>query len=310
MFELTVCKTVNFKLETPGNCRTKYFMKPTFEPTAPLQGFDATVTPNWLMVPLNGEKQVFLKDSDGMTVTSVNPAIAEINYVDPIAVPAGANGRRAFSIRGNMHGHTFIEVRDARNRFHTRLEVAVKLKKNVKLAFNFVKDNAQHRTHRTLEEVKDWMDELNVIYPLQTNIVFELVSYRWVTVDANLGGIIGTTGSHKPDAWVGEWIGVVAQRNPKANVNLFLVWEYDEYNPKYPIGTDTIEGATVNKDCLIEDDLGGDPTGIQTIAHEIGHALGIPGESHYFKVRNSDTVTFYGPGGFRIGKVHANMINR
>ncbi|MBC7796414.1 MAG: hypothetical protein H7Z37_06055, partial [Pyrinomonadaceae bacterium] len=179
-----------------------------------------------------------------------------------------------------------------------------KKSKTVKLAFNFVEDNAGHKTVRNISEVDPWIGALNnIIYTPQTNIVFTKQSVRLVKVNANLGNIVAADKARKWD--VSEWIGVVAQRDKTADINLFFVWELD-----YDSKVDEVEGGTINKDCLIEDVTAGDSTGINTIAHEIGHALGVPGESHYYKNRNDDGLMYYASTDFRIGKVHANMVNR
>ncbi|MBC7797563.1 MAG: hypothetical protein H7Z37_11875 [Pyrinomonadaceae bacterium] len=280
-------------------------MQPIFELDTPLTGFDETVLPNWLMVPLDENKTIFLRNGEGMIVTSVNPRIADVSIIDPI-LASGANGRRTLSIKGNMHGHTFIEVRDVQKRLKARLEVAVKKQKTVTLAFNFVEDNAGHKTNRKPDQdVDPWIEALNnIIYTPQTNVVFIKHSVRWVKVNANLGNVVGADKRRK---WnVEEWISVVAQKDKTADINLFFVWELD-FNSK----ADNVEGGEINKDCLIEDNLVADKTGVTVIAHEIGHALGVPGESHYYKNRNAAGLMFHqATGGFRIGKVHANMINR
>lgn len=278
-------------------------MQPIFELDTPLMGFDETVLPNWLMVPLDEDKRIFLRNGDGMNVTSVNPRIADVRVVDPI-LAGGANGRQTLSIKGNMHGHTFIDVRDAQKRLKARLEVAVKKPKTVKLAFNFVEDNAGHKTARKPEDVDPWIAALNnIVYTPQANIVFTKQSSRSVKVNANLGNIVGADKKRKWD--VKEWISVVAQGDKTADVNLFFVWEIDYESKK-----DSVEGVEINKDCLIEDTLNNDSTGLNTIAHEIGHALGVPGESHYYKKRNDDGLMYEASTDFRIGKVHANMMNR
>lgn len=281
-------------------------MLPKFEYDTPLQGFDSTVTPDWFMVPLGKKRQIYLRYGDGLDVTSANPAIAGIGYVDPIFGAFGANGRRIISIEGKMHGRTFIQVRKG-NFLVAQLEVAVKKLKEVRLAFNFVADNAGHQTTRNSSDVDNWLAELNLIYTPQTNIQFVKNSVRAVTVKKNLGNVVQTSVSQpRLPELQSDWYQVVAQRDKSAPINLFFVWELE--SDKTPL-EDNVEGSHYEKNCLIEDDLSADL--VKVIAHELGHALGVPGESHYYKRRNADGMMYYrAEPGLRIGKVHANMMNR
>lgn len=281
-------------------------MRPQFEVDEEYYGFDKTAAPDWLMVPLNDEKHIFLKNADGMTVTSLNPRIADVKFIDPL-IAVGAKGRRAFMIRGDMRGETFIEVRNAKKTLMARLEVAVKRERVVKVAFNFVEDAAGHKTARNPADVEAWMDTLNATYTPQVNVVIVKQSVQWVKVNANLGQVVGVTKPYNPVAGAGEWDAVVAKRDRNAEVNLFFVWEYEQDKTAFH---DDAEGAEWNKNCLIEDNTLAEPSGINTIAHEIGHALGVPGESHYYKKQNEDGLMYYASSGYRIGKVHANMMNR
>src|SRR5262245_42664962 len=135
-------------------------MPAKFEGVLTEYGFDKNATPSWLMVPDKGFKRIRLTNAANVTLSSTSPSIATIEEAPSSKV---SDLNREFLINGKMKGTTFIEARQG-GALVARLEVAVKVKKTVNVAFNFVEDNAGHKTSRTAASISNWIDEINKIY--------------------------------------------------------------------------------------------------------------------------------------------------
>lgn len=262
-------------------------------------GFDGTAVPAWQMVPLNGTKTVKLLDGLGLTVTSRNPPIATVEEV-PMCF---ADGRREFRIKGKRVGTTTIEARRGTH-LQARLDVAVKRKKVVKVAFNFVRDNAGHHTSRSSASVDAWVRTMNGIFLPQINIEIQKKSTRSVRVNKNLGSVVRFS-SHLSgvSAAQHEWDDVIALRDSAADFNFFFVWEYEQDATP---GTDNTDAGALSGNCLFEDAAGTEIA--ETMAHETGHYLG---EADYYAAANRPWL-MYGytdSRGRKIPKAHANTMN-
>lgn len=271
-------------------------------------GFDAGAKPDWFMIPLSQSKDIALLDAEGMTVSTTSPAVAEV--VGNVPLFGGPSNRR-LTIRGKQKGHTYLEVRRGKL-LVVQLEISVKQLLRKSLAFNFVSDapdasGAKHSTKHMLSEVDGWLKEINRIYTPQTNIEFVERSRRLVQTAVNLGDDI----SFDRNLYLGnvkdreEWDAVVAQKDRAADINIFLVWII-------VCGGDPMSDACLGyhafKDILVEDATPRVGTFSETIAHEIGHALGVV--SHLTADANDDCLMFdKARGGTRIPKIHANIMN-
>lgn len=262
-------------------------------------GFDGRATPPWQMVPLNGTKTVKLMDGGGLTVTSSNPPIASIEEVPMCFI----DGHREFRIRGRRVGTTSILAKQGAT-LRARLDISVKRKKTVTVAFNFVSDNAGHRTSRSASAVDGWVRTMNGIFTPQINVEIQKKSARAVRVNKNLGPIVRFS-SHLSGVDPGhhEWDDVIALRDNSADFNFFLVWEYEQDATP---GTDNTDAGALGGNCLFEDAAGTEVA--ETMAHETGHFLG---ESDYYNAADRPFL-MYGytdSRGRKIPKAHANTMN-
>lgn len=241
-------------------------MTSRFEGVLTDYGFDKSTNPPWAMVPLGGFKRVRLTEAANLTLTSTFPGIATVGEA-PGSKPAQAT--RDFLIQGKMKGTAFIEARRGKL-LMARLEVAVKPRKTVKVAFNFVEDKGGHKTKRKAGSVDGWIEEINKIYLPQANIEFKKHSARTVKIDKNLGKVVRFS-KHLAGvpAVQHEWDLVTAKGDGTADFNIFFVWEYEQ--DATPL-KDHTDAGTLGGNCIFEDRAGSEVA--ETLAHEAGHFLG------------------------------------
>ncbi|MFO1372587.1 MAG: peptidoglycan-binding domain-containing protein [Candidatus Competibacteraceae bacterium] len=270
--------------------------KPLFEQKKPKDGFDGTVSPPWQMVPVNDDKTVILKNADGLSVISRNPAIATVEDVPKCFL----HGGRELIIRGKMKGTTFIDVKNGAQ-ILAMLEVAVKNKKTVRITFNFVEDKVGHKTTRSMGDVDTWVKNANTLLTLQANVEVIKQNVRNVKIDQDLGPVVRYS-KHLPgvNPKEHEWDVVVAKRDNTADLNVFFVWEYEQ--DATPEIDDSADAATAGGNCLFEDNITYQTH--ETLAHEIGHHLGVDHPAPGLDLLMSPHRTDH-----RISKEHANIMN-
>ncbi len=273
-----------------------------------IQGFDSDPTPRWQMVPLNGDRYVILRGGAGLTVTSLSPGIVTVSEIPLAQLPTENRrpqqpGDRFFKLHGVSKGNARIRASQGATSV-VELEVDTKNKKTVSVTFNFVSDNAGHKTRRNTSQTRNWLWMINLIYKNQANIEVTQRQSRNVTVPANLGSVIRFT-THLPGVAAAEheWDDVIALRDAAADVNIFLVWEYEQDNT--PL-TDHTDAAQLDGNVLYEDDAGRQ-TG-ETMAHEIGHYLGVADQ--YDAARKRELMYGYTDvRGIHLPKAHVNTMN-
>lgn len=280
-----------------------------FRRIIPWQGFDKYSIPHWQMVPVNGKRYVCLRDGAGLTVTSETPSSLQVTEVTQAQLPPGDKdpiqaGDRFFKLEGFVWDIVNVVAKNAGGAVVATLETDIKEKKEYKLAFHFVSDNAGHRTTRAPAAAAGWLSGINWIYNGQTNIYFRTTVARAVTVNQNLGPVVrfskqlaGVAASEH------EWDVVIAKGDPNANMNFFLVWEYEQDATP---NVDNTDAGTLGGNCIYEDKAGAYPA--ETMSHEIGHFLGC--DDHYDVSKKYELM--YGitdARGAHIGKEHANIMN-
>jgi hypothetical protein len=252
------------------------------------------------MVPVGGLKVVRLLGGDGLTITSTHPAIATVAAAyGPVLKPM-----RLFHITGVAAGTAFLEAKNSAGIVEARLELAVKAKKTVKVAFNFLTDTSGHSTVRRHGSVDGWIATMNTIFLPQVNVELVKHSVRDVQVNANLGSVVRFS-SHLRRVPVAEheWDTVVAKRDTSADFNIFFVWQYEQdRSPR----TDNTQAGTSGSNCLFQD------TGMRDIpenlAHETGHFLGAD-DTYASSKRRTLMYGYTDVRGRKIPKADANLMN-
>src|SRR5439155_22187579 len=126
------------------------------------------------------------------TVTIDDPTVCTITEVRERDLPVderlpAARGDRLFKLHGVNAGVATVTATGGSIPAPLELEVSVKAKRQQLIAFNFLRDNAGHRTTRPGGLVGELMGTLNYIWRRQANV--ELVNHviRRPTVAENLG---------------------------------------------------------------------------------------------------------------------------
>ena len=170
---------------------------------------------------------------------------------------------KIFKLTGVAHGSAKLQAKRGTDSV-VELEVDVKNKITVRTTFNFVHDNAGHRTNRAAASAVGWVNSMNYVYNGQANIFITLLHTRVVTVQQDLGPQVMWS-STAPN----EWDTVVALGDSGADMNYFLVWEYEQDNTPE---VDDTDAGTLGSNTIFEDNAGRE-IGV-TMAHEMGHHLG------------------------------------
>jgi hypothetical protein len=231
-------------------------MNSIFAELTPLQGFDSrTTTTAFQMVPHQGTRTVLFVP--GQSIERLSWADSSIAQSKELS----ANTRVLF---GKKPGTTFVTAFDKKGKELGKLEVCVKPKRTVKVAFNFVSDNAGHKTKRKHASVDGWVETVNSILLNQANVEIVKHSVRDVTVQKDLGKAV--VAIDYVDTW--EYSAVVKLLDATADVNIFFVWEWERDNNSK---TD-FDGLHHEGKIILEDNAGYQFG--ETIAHELCHYLG------------------------------------
>ncbi|HRO45273.1 DUF4157 domain-containing protein [Agriterribacter sp.] len=228
------------------------------EPAEAFTGYDNSVAPNWLVVPVNGRRhaQVTVAPAGAIpTYVSDTPAVATVQRTD-----TGA------AVTGITRGTANITAREGATILGT-LRVTVKNQLTRSVAFHYVCDSraaaagGPHCSNRT-PDADTMRSLLNRVWHLQANILFTGGAAQNVVVAGDLGAAVDWT-SALPGG--GEWATVIAT-GAGANYNVFRVWRYMQD------GTWPNDAANLGVNTLIGDNPCADGLGL---AHECGHFLGL-----------------------------------
>jgi outer membrane protein OmpA-like peptidoglycan-associated protein len=236
-----------------------------FRQHAKLDGFEASTSPNRmdsLLLAVGDLKQVDIDDPEavGFLLTQ-HPAFATpIPAISPIVNP--------FRVRGVGAGATVLEAWDpGRTLLMSEMEVIVKPAKTLRIAFHIVSDTAGHSTRRGSSNINDNFNAVNNVYFPQSGLRFVWDgSVKVIRVPFDLGpkveAVQGKGGR--------DWDAIVAQGDKTANVRVYFVHDFDFTDTE----KEELGGADPSGDCMIGDDT---PVNLElkTIAHEIGHCLGL-----------------------------------
>ena len=269
-----------------------------------MRGFDKDAAPRWQMVPIKGFRYMALRNGAGLTVTSNDPTVVTVTEIKQAEIPpedermALHAGDRIFRLHGLKKGNARIQAKSGAA-VDSELEVDTKDRKKVLVSFNFVHDSAGHKTRRVAASAGHWVSTMNYVYNRQANIQVVLRATRNVAVASNLGAEVtwdATAGS--------EWNTVTALGDAGADLNYFLVWEYEQDTTP----GDGADAGTLAGNCLFEDSIGGNDTGVE-MAHELGHFLGR--HDHYVAARKLELMYGYFGGlhGVHLTKDDVNVMN-
>lgn len=270
-----------------------------------MKGFDRHQTPPWQMVPVDGDRYVQLRDGAGLTVTSTNPAVVTATEVNMSQVPTGdreiiPSGARIFKLHGASKGNARIQARNSGGTAAAELEVDTKNRKTVRVTWNFVRDNAGHRTWRARASTTQWVRDINHIYTGQANIEVIQQGARLVRVEQDLGTEVRRAAGAADERAVVEALG-----DTTADLNFFMVWEY-ESDFLAGTGPDRVDASRIGNTVFYED-RAGSQTG-ETMAHEIGHYLGV--SDHYDAARKHHLMHGYtDERGVHLPKEDVNVMN-
>ena len=240
-----------------------------FEETAPNNGFDDTVDPPWLVVPVNNPP------NQNTVKVNIEPSAAAAQVYFTIDDPAKAtvspaqasSSPQTLTLTGVAKGHTALRARvgSSSGPICKTLNVCVRDKKVVIVDFHFMQDNASNQTSRSTSEADGFVSTLNTIWTPQANVVFQKGSVDSPTVPTNLGSVV----EWYPTNPANEWDDIVAFRNGSAP-DVFFVWEYEQDGTP---ATDNADAAQLGGDILFEDNAGSEVG--ETLAHEMGHFLAV-----------------------------------
>jgi hypothetical protein len=268
-----------------------------------MRGFDKDATPTWQMVPVGGDRYMALRNGAGLTVTSNDPTVLTVTEIKqthipklPERMPIQPNDR-IFKLHGVKKGNARVQAKSGAT-IDVELEVDTKDRKTVRVSFNFVQDSAGHKTVRFAASSPHWVATMNYVYDEQANIHIKLCHNRTAKVAVDLGPQV---------MWdptpTSEWNTVTALGDVSADMNYFLVWEYEQDATP---AIDNTDAGTLAGNCIFEDNAGVH-VGV-TMAHELGHFLGRP--DHYVVARRLELM--YGitdQRGIHLTKADVNGMN-
>lgn len=258
----------------------------SFDAVFPMMGWDKLPEPQWQMVPVNGDRYVYLHSGAGQVVSSLHPEILTVTEVRDADLPwwrakiAPQAGDRIFRLHGVAKGYARVRAMSGAT-VSAVIEVDTKKTLRKRVAFNFLKDSAvpPHKTRRPPAEAAEWVRIINVIYQ-QCNVEIISESAKPLTVPGNWGRAVTWSPSPTSEAAKLTLLG-----DPIAHCNVFQVWEYEQDGTE---AIDNANGATIpgigGKTIIVEDNAA--TPHAHTVAHELGHFLGlsdikIPAKKHH-----------------------------
>jgi hypothetical protein len=241
-----------------------------------MRGFDRHAAPRWQMVPSVGTRYVALRDGAGDKVFSLDPTICTVSEITQRDLPTtGTRAQlqpkdRIFRLNGSRKGDTLIQAIGKSG--IANLEVGVKHAKTLRVGFYFISDGAvpPHSTTRAPAEASEWLKQVNYVYNGQANLYFLIHHAKRVALPMDLGlSIDSFVHLRAEDLHINPWSGLAGGVN--ADVSVHLVWRVELLDN---LGEEN--AFTVGKRAFVGDRVK-TRVGV-TIAHEIGHALGLSDE--------------------------------
>lgn len=267
-----------------------------------VKGFDVHRTPRWQMVPFLGQRFVVLRDGVGMTVASSKPWIVLAAEVPHSDLPAGEWGHertpllptdRVFSLFGVWKGAARLQATGSAGSLD--LEIDVKMRKTIRVTFTFIEDSAGHKTIRVPAQATEWLKKVNYIFKNQANVEVLMRFSRSRTLTKDLGPVITTLSNS-----AGEEVEFYPEGDPDADFNVFLVWEVEITDDP---GNETGFNDGTN---IVLDDKGAKDIA-ESLAHELGHGMGLPDQ---YVIKRELMYGYDDVRGIHLGKTDVNVMNR
>jgi len=260
-------------------------------------GYDDSLTPNSLVVPVNGSRQanVTITPPGAVPVfVSMDPSIATVNST-----------LGGIVVNGQADGETVVVAIDG-TKLLAALNIEVKDRRELTVDYHFTRDSAKppHHTTRGLGDAGSLTDTLNLIWERQANVHFTTGLVDDPTIPRPLRDVVQANDLFD--------FAILAT---SGDYNVFLVWEFEPivfdpfpgFTPPDIEGTTAVppKGGMIKKTItLVEDNAC--PDGL-TIAHEAGHFMGLArGKGH-----PADTIMSIcgGKDRQRVRKADADIVN-
>jgi hypothetical protein len=278
-------------------------MAAEFDRVFPFRGWDKAASPKWQMVPVDGDRYLYLHDGAGLTVASDTLATVTVTEVREVDVPRVWDrlptraGDRIFKLHGVVKGNARIQAKNGTGALITEVEVDTKPKLTKNVTFYFVRDSGGHRTTPAQAEAAQWVKTVNYIYQ-QCNIVVVSPPATVKNIGSNLGATVEWSDGNTDD-----WATLRGERDAGADHTVFQVWDYEQDT----IAGDGANGGTIASDkiSIIEDNAS--PVHDHTVAHELGHAFGLPDQSS--AATRHHIMWSAGRTGQHMDKTEVNLIN-
>jgi len=266
-------------------------------PLEKFAGYDDSVNPNSLVIPVNGSRQATVTITPAGAVPEFVSLDPEIATVTPI--PGG------IVVTGKADGATNVLALDG-TRLLDALNIEVKDRRELTVDYHFTRDSAKppHHTTRSLGDAGSLTDTLNRIWEPQANVHFNKGTVDDPTIPRPLRDVVQM-----------DDLFDFALLATGGDYNVFLVWEYEPIalDPFPGFKPPDIEGVTavppkggmIKKTITLLEDSAC-PDGL-TIAHEAGHFMGLArGKGH-----PPDTIMSIcgGKDRQRVRKADADIVN-
>ena len=266
-------------------------------PLEKFAGYDDSVNPNSLVIPVNGSRQATVTITPAGAVPEFVSLDPEIATVTPI--PGG------IVVTGKADGATNVLALDG-TRLLDALNIEVKDRRELTVDYHFTRDSAKppHHTTRSLGDAGSLTDTLNRIWERQANVHFNKGTVDDPTIPRPLRDVVQM-----------DDLFDFALLATGGDYNVFLVWEYEPIalDPFPGFKPPDIEGVTavppkggmIKKTITLLEDSAC-PDGL-TIAHEAGHFMGLArGKGH-----PPDTIMSIcgGKDRQRVRKADADIVN-
>ena len=140
-------------------------------------GFDDSVVPPWIMVPMQGKRLVVLKDGKDLSLGLRNAASGVVTFQEQ-PHPQG----RGVQLTPVAPGTVFLEARDAGGGVKAALEITVKRRKTLSTAFIGIFDKSGRSSTGGIGGAEHMVEVANKLYLPQANVELSHQASRGVAL--------------------------------------------------------------------------------------------------------------------------------